>query len=192
MKNAAHIGTFKMAILEKIAAACPSFQIGGSISLLEYGVTNTSRPVGDIDIVVSSREEMKQLETVVVSKNYDIQYGFCESDEFGSKTLGDIATPENCSRARLWMGRKELGLVVEVCWVCVFFEQTTDFMTVSAPWGGTVKIQHPRHAITAKRKYVKFLLDAQKEAELTEFQTQKLKKHTSDIAAYEKMLSVTV
>lgn len=162
------------AVLYLLQHKIPELTVGGSISLVAWGVVN--RPIGDIDIVVPELESLDDLEV-----EYDVDYDFVDSvelvptvDEGKKMVLQKHKRPEPRPINQITF---KIGDVK----CCAFLNKGEETKPVML---GDIEFQvaHPKHAVEAKRKYYQHLM---KKVKLTEAQEARLKKHLVDILMYE-------
>lgn len=164
------IGLDKLNVLDQLNVILDgNFIIGGSISLLEYGIID--RPIYDIDIVVDSLDEIK---IKFDQKGYEFQEWFDYDDALENQkdTIQERGKVTN-----------RVSFVIDGINCCAFYGKNQKYRDVSFVADRAFKISDPKYAIAAKKKYIDDLLNRET---YTYEQLDKLEKHASDYAAYHR------
>lgn len=154
------IGNDRMKIISAVNLMCPTARLCGSISLIYYGVID--RAIGDIDFVIP-------LKDTKIFKGIITEDSEAESEAINTINEGDESTGDSF---RCKIGEFQF---------CLFVQDDSNSIEVDLN-GLKIKIDHPKFAIEAKRKYVAAAIRKKNEA------TPYYKKHVADIEAYEKWM----
>lgn len=149
------IGQSRLNLINAVRLICPNARLCGSISLIYYGVID--RKIGDIDFVVSEKE-IKSLKPFILEdvSESDGEEGDESFNESFKCKIGDST-------------------------FCLFVADDTNSIVADFKVFN-IKVDHPKFAVDAKRKYVVAAIKKKNE------HTAYYKKHTADIQAYEKWM----
>lgn len=172
------LGLAKLNVLAQLKDMIPDFAIGGSISLIEYGVCK--RKVQDIDIVVANFDLILNIAKQDIRVDYDFDY---DSELQGKGTSAYFEKGKIPNQARF---------EIDGVHICAFYGNEIEYKMCDYMFDKTFKVSHPRYAIEAKKRYLNCLLEREKLEPLNEYNLAKRVKHTADIEAFEAIFPSVV
>ena len=163
-------------VLNEIKKSGIEFSVGGSFSLLVWGIIN--RKIGDLDIIVKSEEDLRYF-----LENYEESFEKYheESTLSGDVILEDVSkVAENpFTLKKIKYIRNQVRVKINDVNVCIFVSKEDelgeyfDLVGLDSP----VKVADPKYAILAKKKYLSQFGNIEKISEWDESKMTRYVKH---------------